>query len=178
MSDPDPEAWTDGMTARERVRAVVELLDEPASIEAVRKRADVSWSTANRELEQMVNENWVTSVEVDGTERYRLNPVRLLFDEIERLIEGHSREELESELESMLEERQRLQDDYEASSSDELRKRLAEPGRSAEEVREVRNAASTWRAVETEIRLYRHALQLYDDVTRLQGDDAPAEVAP
>lgn len=177
MADPDPEAWTETMTARERVRAVVEVLDEPASVEAIRKRADVSWSTADRELDRLQAENVVDVVNVDGAERYRVNPVRLLFDEIERVIDDHGREELAAELEAMLDERASLREEFDATSAEDLRRRMADAD-DADEVRELRNAASTWGALEADIRLYRHALQLYEDVTRLHGADDAAGVAP
>lgn len=174
MTEPDPETWTETMTARERVRSVAELLDEPTSVEAIRKRADVSWSTADRELERLQAENVVDRVTVEGDDRYRVNPVRLLFDEIQRIIDDHDREHLEAELEGMLDEAESLQDEFDAASSAALRRRVSDEDAAADEVREIRNVVSTWRALEADIRLYRHALQLYDDVTRLQGDAAAA----
>lgn len=83
MSEPDPEAWTETMTALERVRAVVELLDEPASIEEISERADVSRNTAEEELDLLVVGSVVDLVTVDGTERYWVDPVRLFFEEIQ-----------------------------------------------------------------------------------------------
>ena len=173
MTALDPDAWTETMTARERVRAVVELLDEPASVEEVRKQADVSWSTADRELGRMHDENMVDTVTVGGSKRYRVNPVRLLFDEIQHVINDHDRDELEAELEAMLSEEEALRAEFDATTSDELRERLARSDLSSDEVRELRNASSTWQALESGIRLYRHAPQLYEDVTQLQGGPAP-----
>lgn len=147
------------ITARERVRAVVELLDERASIEYIAERADTSLSTADRELGQLQSEGPVDFVEVDDKVQVQADPERLLADEIQRLIEDHSREELEAELQAMLDEEDTLQDEFDASSSADLRRWLAREEASAEEVREIRNAVSTWRALEADIRLYRHMLE-------------------
>ena len=38
-------------------------------------------------------------------------------------------------------------------------------------MRDIRNAVSTWEALETEVRLSKHALQLYADVTQLSDSD-------
>lgn len=159
MTDPAPEAWMETITARERVRAVVELLDERASIEYIAERADTSLSTADRELGQLQSEGPVDFVEVDDKVQVQADPERLLADEIQRLIEDHSREELEAELQAMLDEEDTLQDEFDASSSADLRRWLAREEASAEEVREIRNAVSTWRALEADIRLYRHMLE-------------------
>lgn len=171
MTNPNPKAWSEAMTARERVRAVVYVLEKPASVEDIRERADVSWSTADRELERLHAENVVDVVTGGGDDRYRVNPVRLLFAEIKHLIDDHDREQLEAELERMLNEEDGLRDEFDAASAEDLRRRLADEDTSADQVREVRNAVSTWQALESDIRLYRHALQLYDDVTRLQDWD-------
>lgn len=177
MEEPDPDAWTDSTTGRDRVRAVAELLDSPATVDEVRRQADVAWNTAKTELERLEAENIVETVTVDGDEQYRVNQVRLLFDEIQRVITTNDRQEIEAEIESMAVEAEQLQEEFDVESLDALRDRLTRD-LSAEEIRQTRNAISTWEALEADLRLYRHALQLYDDVSRLEDGDGPAEVAP
>lgn len=48
------------MSGRERVRQVVELLDEPIPVQAIADRADVSRTTADDELQQLQSDDWVT----------------------------------------------------------------------------------------------------------------------
>ncbi|ERG90740.1 MAG: hypothetical protein J07HQW1_00767 [Haloquadratum walsbyi J07HQW1] len=178
MAESNPGSWTDSMSGRERVRHVVELLDEPTPVQKIADRADVSRATADDELKRLQSDDWVTETTVDGTKAYDLNPVRMLFDELTDLIEGHSREELESQLTELKEEQEELATEYGVSSLEKFREQLADEEFSAEELRERRNVITTWEAINTELRLVRHALQLYDDVVELSSPrtDPPSKL--
>jgi len=167
------------MSGRERVRHVVELLDEPTSVQEIADRADVSRTTADDELQRLKSDDWVTETTLDGTKAYDLNPVRMLFDEVTDLIEAHSRDELESQLTELKVEQEELATEYDVSSLDEFRERLADEELSAEELRERRNVIATWDAINTELGLVKHALQLYDDVSELSSPrtDSPSTLA-
>ncbi|PSQ25018.1 hypothetical protein BRD04_00235 [Halobacteriales archaeon QS_9_67_17] len=157
------------MSGRERVRHVVELLDEPTPVQEIANRADVSRTTADDELKRLQSDDWVTKTTVDGTKAYDLNPVRMLFDEVTDLIEAHSRDELESQLTKLKEEQEGLATEYGVSSLDEFRQELADGGLPAKELRERRNVIATWETVNTDLRLVKHALQLYDDIMELSS---------
>ncbi|AXG11848.1 winged helix-turn-helix domain-containing protein [Haloplanus rubicundus] len=167
------------MSGRERVRHVVELLDEPTPVQEIADRADVSRTTADDELQRLKSDDWVTETTLEGTKAYDLNPVRMLFDEVTDLIEAHSRDELESQLTELKEEQEALATEYDVSSLDEFRERLADEELSAEELRERRNVIATWDAINTELGLVKHALQLYDDVSELSSPrtDSPSTLA-
>lgn len=92
------------MSGRERVRHVVELLEEPTPVQEIADRAGVSCATADNKLTRLQSDDWVTETTVDGTKAYELNPVRMLFGEVTELIETHSRDELESQLTELKEE--------------------------------------------------------------------------
>jgi transposase len=179
MADSNSGSWTENMSGRERVRHVVELLDEPTPVQEIANRADVSRATADDELQRLRSDDWVTETTVNGTKAYDLNPVRMLFDEVTDLIETHSRDELESRLTELKEEQEELATEYDIGSLDEFREGLADEGLSAEELRERRNVIATWEAVNTDIRLVKHALQLYDDVVELSSPrtDSPSTLA-
>jgi sugar-specific transcriptional regulator TrmB len=164
------------MSGRERVRHVVELLDEPTPVQEIADRADVSRTTADDELERLESDDWVTETTADGTKAYDLNPVRMLFDEVTDLIEAHSRDELESQLTELKEEQEQLATEYDVSSLDAFREQLADEEFSAEELRERRNVIATWEAITTELGLVKHALHLYDDVIELSSPrtDSPS----
>ncbi|MEF8906493.1 MAG: winged helix-turn-helix domain-containing protein, partial [Haloarculaceae archaeon] len=106
MVEPNSGSWKNSMSGRERVRHVVELLDEPTPVQEIADRADVSRATADDELQRLESDDWVTETTVDGTKAYDLNPVRMLFDEVTDLIEAHSRDELESQLTELKEEQE------------------------------------------------------------------------
>jgi Mn-dependent DtxR family transcriptional regulator len=179
MAESKPESWTETTSGRERVRHVVELLDEPTPVQEIADRAEVSRATADDELKRLESDDWVTETTVDGTKAYDLNPVRMLFDEVTDLIEVHSRDELESQLTELKEEQEELAAEYEVSSLDEFREQLADEDFSTEELRERRNVIATWEAINTELGLVKHALQLYDDVVELSSPrtDSPSTLA-
>jgi len=164
------------MSGRERVRQVVELMDGPTPVQDIADQADVSRATADDELQQLQSDDWVTETTVDGTKAYDLNPVRMLFDEVTDLIEAHSRDELESQLTELKEEQEELATEYDVSSLDEFREQLADEEFSAEALRERRNVIATWEAINTELGLVKHALQLYADIVELSSvrTDSPS----
>ena len=171
MTDPDTEAWKKEYSGRERVRMVVEMLDAPATVTDIADRADVAWSTADSEIESLLAEKKVQEHTADGKTKYGPNPVQMLVEEVLDLIDENTRDELESTLVEYTSQVESLRDEYEVETLSELRDDLVEEDLSAKEMREIRNAASTWEALETEIRLTKHALQLYDDVTRLSDSN-------
>jgi len=179
MTEPDQQSWTETASGRERVRHVVELLDEPTPVQEIADRADVARATADDELKRLQSDDWVTETAVDGTKAYDLNPVRMLFDEVTDLIEAHSRDELESQLTELKEEQEELVAEYGVSSLDEFREQLADETLSAAELRERRNVIATWEAINTELGLVKHALHLYDDVIELSSPrtDSPSTLA-
>ena len=178
MSDPDPEAWKENTTARERVRMVFELLEEPATVSEISDEADVAWDTADSELGRMMTENLVEEYEIDGKTKYGPNPVQQFLNQILDLIKERDREELEMELVEYQERLESLQEEFNAGSASEYRERLTEEDLTANEMRDIRNTASTWEALETEIRLTKQALNFYDDVSRLSGDGDDRRVMP
>ena len=169
MAESSPGSWTESMSGRERIRHVIEFLEEPTPVQEIADRAEVSRATADDELQRLKSDDWVTETTVDGTKAYDLNPVRMLFDEVTDLIEEHSRDELESQLTELKEEQEELAAEYDVSSLDEFREQLIDDELSAEELRERRNVIATWEAINMELRLVKHALQLYGDVVELSA---------
>lgn len=179
MAESDQRSWTEGTSGRERVRHVVELLDEPTPVQEIADRAEVSRATADDELERLQSDDWVTETTIDGTKAYDLNPVRMLFDEVTDLIEEYTRNELEGQLTELKAEQEELADEYDVNSLTEFREQLVEDELSAEDLRERRNVIATWEAINTELGLVKHALQLYDDVVELSSPrtDSPSTFA-
>jgi hypothetical protein len=148
---------------------VVETLDEPATVTEISDSADVAWATADSELDNLLAANKVQEHSTDGKTLYALNPVQMLFEEVLDLINENSRDELESTLVEYKSQIESLQSEYGVETLDGLRDTLVHEDLSAEEMQDVRNAASTWDALETEVRLTKHALELYEDVTRFSS---------
>lgn len=176
MTKPDPEAWTETTSGRERVRTVVDTLDEPATVTEIAEQADVAWATADSELDRLVAENRVREIDSEGRTKYVPNPVQQFLDQILELIERNDRDELEARLVDYQSQLESLQDEHGTDTASEFRERLTAEDRSAEELQEIRNIATTWEALETERRLVKHALQLYDDVTHFSDSSSDNEV--
>ncbi|MFC4436481.1 MULTISPECIES: DUF7342 family protein [Natrialbaceae] len=83
--------------------------------------------------------------------------------------EEQQRDELESQLTELKAEQEELAAEYNVGSLTEFRERLATDELSAEELREHRNVIATWEAINTELGLVKHALQLYGDVVELSS---------
>ena len=169
------EPWKEQTSGRERVRMVVDTLDEPATINKIAETADVAWETADNEVKRLTAENKVRE-RADG--RYEPNPVQQFLDQILHLIEDHSKPELESQLEEYQEQVEDLETEYGVTSAQEMREQLTNDSVSAAEMREIRNVSDTWGALELEIRLLKNALQLYDDLAQLSqsNGDTPITV--
>lgn len=164
---PQPNQWKQEYSGRDRVQMVVETLDEPATVTQIADEANVAWGTADSELERLQAENRVREHTVDGNTLFAPNPVQLLLDEILDRIDEHDRDELESTLVEHQSRLESIQAEYDAETLTQLREKIADEDLSAAEMRDIRNVVSTWEALETEIRLSKHALRLYDDVSQL-----------
>ena len=169
MTDSPPRPWTDKMSGRERVRAVVETLEGPATVQEIADRADTSRNTAADELERLERDKWVQKTTVKGKQAYDLYPVRLYIDQVITMAEDHDRDELETQLIELTEEQEQLCDEWGVSGLDAFREELAEKDVTAAQLRERRNVIDTWKAIDTEIDLVRQALQLYNKVEELQS---------
>lgn len=88
----------------------------------------------------------------------------VLFEELRRLIEENTREELRSELIDIAEEIEQWQAEYDVETKQELEWTLAEDDYSSVELRERRDALQFWRENEQDRRLINHALELYSDI--------------
>ena len=163
MDEVATEAWTEQYSGRERVRMIVETLAEPAPIAAIAQEADVAWGTANSEIETLVAENKAQSHTVDGQTQYEPNPAQMLIDEVLDLIREHDQEALDSRLIDHTTRIETIRAEYDVAAIAELRERLVADEVAAEDMRAIQNAVSTWETHETEIRLLKHALELYTD---------------
>lgn len=178
MPTPNPEVWNEQTSGRERVRAVVETLAEPVSVSEIADQADVAWATADSELDRLLAENQVREHGSNGQTKYTPDPVQQFLDQILELIEENSRDELESQLVDYQSQLESLQADHDANTASDFRERLMTDDRSAAELREIRNITATWEALETERRLTKQALNLYEDVVRFADADSDSGILP
>lgn len=169
MTDSGLGSWTDGLSARERVREIATTLTEPRSVEWVREQAQVSsWQTAKDELETLVEFGQVQTVEGDdGNPKYAPNYQRRYFDEVAELINGHTRAELRDEIASIQAEIDEWKRDFGVESRSELESTLTDDDLDSEAIRDRNRVLRQWERYEDNKRLLNHALELYDDAREL-----------
>ncbi len=158
------QSWTESMSARDRIRAVVDTLREPRSVNWISEQADAAWSTTNEELQDLVDQGQLRRVEAGETTCYQPDYTRLLFEEIRTLIETNTREELRNELTAVTEEIEEWQATYDIETWEELEQSLADGDLTSAELRERRDVITQWEENLDDRRLIRHALELYSDV--------------
>jgi len=169
MTDGGLNSWTDGLSARERVREIATTLTQPRSVEWVREEAQISsWQTAKDELEMLVEFGQVHAIEGDdGHTKYAPNYQLRYFNEVTELINEHTRDELREEIATIQEEIDEWKGEFDVESRDDLESTLTDDDRSSEEVRERNTVLRQWERYEDNKRLIKHALELYDDARTL-----------
>jgi formylglycine-generating enzyme required for sulfatase activity len=156
------------MTRGERVRAAARTLTTPRSAGWVAEQTDVSSHTAQKYLDQLVEDDVLATRTMDERTLYYANPVMAYFRELRELQEDHSPNELSAALEDMHTQIEEWQTIYEADSPNDLRASIGETGESMD--RDDRRAiASRWEHLNQRIDLVSDALEFY---SRLAERDA------
>jgi hypothetical protein len=169
MTDRGLESWTEGLTARERVRKIATTLTQPRSVEWVKDQAGISsWQTAKDELEMLVQFRQLHAIEGDdGNTKYAPNYQLRYFDELTELINAHTREELREEIARIQEQIDEWKAEFDVESREDLESTLTDDGLSSEVVRTRNTVLRRWERSEDNKRLLKHALELYDDARAL-----------
>ncbi|WP_424014153.1 DUF7342 family protein [Halorubrum xinjiangense] len=165
MTERGLASWSDGQTARERVRAIATTLTQPRSVDWVRDEAQVSsWQTAKDELEMLAEFGQVQIVDGDdGSPKYAPNYQQRYFTELTELINDHTREELREEVATVQAQIDDWKTAFDVESRDELEVTLTDDALSSDEIRERNRVLRRWEHTEENKRLLKHALELYKD---------------
>ncbi|MDQ2051685.1 hypothetical protein RBH26_14490 [Natronolimnohabitans sp. A-GB9] len=157
--------WTETMTARDRIEAVALTLREPRSVNWIKKQAEVgSWETTKSQLEYLTDAGQLTTVEIDGDTRYKIDPMRAYLDHIQELVVENTKDELRDELEEIASEIATWKREYDVDSLQELEASLGEEF-PPEEVRDRRKVITYWEENKHHRQLLTNALGLYDDLS-------------
>lgn len=151
-------------TRGERVRAAAWTLREPRTASWIAEETEVSVKTAQKYLNQLVEDNVLLRVEQGDQTLYALDQLMASYREVAILQREHTREELTTALESM---RDRITDwkaTYDVDQPGELRSSLATLD-DEQERESRREAASEWEQLETRLPLVQTALREYDWAT-------------
>lgn len=168
MTDGGLESWTDGLSARERVREIATTLTQPRSVEWVREQAQISsWQTAKDELEMLVEFGQIHDIDGDdGNTKYAPNYQLRYFNEVTELINNHTREELREEIATIQAEIDDWKIEFDVESRDGLESTLTDD-LTSEAIQERNRVLRQWETSEDNKRLLKHALELYEDARSL-----------
>lgn len=150
-----------GLTRGERVRAAARTLRSPRSGSWVADETEVSVKTAQKYLDQLVEDNVLRAVDHEGQTLYCVDQLMASYREVASLQREHSRDALTDSLETMRTTIDDWKADYEVETPGELRATIGEVDNKAD--REKRKAiASEWEHLADRIPVVQAALTEYD----------------
>lgn len=149
------------MTRGERVRAAARTLRTPRTASWVADETEVSVKTAQKYLDQLVEDDVLRRITQDDQTRYCVDQLMATYREVASLQRGHDREELTAALESMRSEITSWQETYDVERPGELRASIADLD-APDEIEERREIASEWEHLADRIPIVRAALTEYD----------------
>ena len=152
------------MTRGERVRAAARTLRTPQTASWIADETDVSVKTAQKYLDQLVEDNVLRKIEQGDQTLYCIDHLMATYREIASLQREHDREELTAALESMRSEITSWQETYNVETPGELRASIADLDET-NEIEERREIASEWEHLANRLPIVRAALTEYDWAT-------------
>ncbi|WP_210424877.1 DUF7342 family protein [Halorussus halobius] len=164
-----PDDARASMTRGERIRAAARTIRTPRTASWVADETDVSVKTAQKYLDQLVEDDVLRTVEQGDQTLYCVDQLMATYREVAALQREHDREQLTDSLESMRRKISGWKASYGVETPGELRASIAD-FEDAEERSERREAASEWEHLADRIPVVRAALNEYDWATER---DAP-----
>jgi predicted ArsR family transcriptional regulator len=155
--------WKEHTQSIDRVISVALTLDQPRTADQISDRAHVSPSTARAHLDRLVDLHVLTAVEQRGTKTYQPDSAYQHFTEISKLVEAHSRDELEEITIGAKEDIEELQEQYDCEEPAELRSLATDPDTSAADAKEYFKRASEWDHHLKMLSLTEEALERYGE---------------
>jgi hypothetical protein len=159
------------MTRGERVRAAARTLRTPQTASWVADETDVSVKTAQKYLDQLVEDQLLRTIEQGDQTLYCIDQLMATYREIAALQRDHDREALSDALASMRDRIADWQQTYDVESPGELRASIAEVD-DPDETEQRREIASEWEHLNTRLPMVQAALREYDWVSK--RDAVPA----
>lgn len=124
VNDAAEREWKASTTAFERVESVLSRTTEWQSASAIAERARVSEPTARKHLTALAESGRASTRETGPATRFKRNPDRRRLERVQRLADEHSRDELERAIREMKTRIRKFEDEYDATSPEELVEQL------------------------------------------------------
>ncbi|SDY33703.1 DUF7342 family protein [Halopenitus persicus] len=160
-TEPSDDHARDAMTRGDRVRAAARTLRTPRSPAWVAEETGVSVKTAQKYLDQLVEDDVLRRIERADRSLYCVDRLMATYREVAALQREHDREELTDVLESMQSEIAAWKATYDVETPGELRASIADVD-DPDEVEERREVAADWEHLDDRIPIVRAALNEYD----------------
>lgn len=112
--------WKASTTAFERVASILGRTTEWQSAGEIADRARVSEPTARKHLTALAESGYASTSEVGTGTRFKRNPDRRRLERVQQLADEHSRSELERTIREMKMRIREFEDEYGATSPEEL----------------------------------------------------------
>ena len=149
------------MTRGERVRAAARTLRTPRTASWVADETDASVKTAQKYLEQLVEDDVLRKIEQGDQTLYCIDQLMATYREVAALQREHDREELTASLESMRTQITEWKTSYNVETPGELRASIADL-EDPNEIETRREIASQWEHFADRTPIVRAALNEYD----------------
>ncbi|WP_255171229.1 DUF7342 family protein [Natrononativus amylolyticus] len=164
MADDSPASEAEtrpSLTRGDRVRVAARTLRTPRTASQVATETEVSVKTAQKYLEQLVEDDVLRKLERGDQTLYCIDQLMATYREIATLQREHTREELTTALTSMRTRITEWKDTYGIERPGELRASIADLENEAE-IERRREIASEWEHLEGRLPVVRAALNEYD----------------
>ena len=156
------------MTRGERVRAAARTLRTPRTASWVAEETETTTKTAQKYLDQLVEDNVLQKIEREGLTLYCVDQLMATYREVATLQREHDREELADTLHSIQTQIAEWEAEYNVESPSELLASIADVDTPAEaDVR--REIASEWEHLADRLPVVKAALKEYDWATDRDG---------
>jgi len=160
------EEWKENTDSFDRVRTVLRQTNQPKSANEISETAEVADKTAKKHLERLVDLNVAEKISTGTGDLYRRNKDWYLNQEIERLRENSSSEELKQGIQKMLDEISQYREKYDVESPDDLLVKL-EP----QDERKAWLDLSDWQTTERNLAIAKAAVR-FEEASDLVDPDA------
>jgi len=151
-------------TRGERVRTAARTLREPRSASWVADETEVSVKTAQKYLDQLVEDNVLRKLQQGDQTLYCIDQLMATYREVASLQREHDREELTDRLESMRTRIVDWKETYDVDAPSQLRASIADLD-DTDEIERRRDVASEWEHIADRLSVVRAALNEYDWAT-------------
>lgn len=158
-TDADPNVPS--MTRGERVRAAARTLRTPRTASWVAEETETTTKTAQKYLDQLVEDNVLQKIERGGRTLYCVDRLMATYREVATLQREHDREELADTLASMQTRVAEWEAEYDVESPGELLANTADVD-DPDEVDRRREVASEWEHLADRLPIVKAALKEYD----------------